>query len=135
MWVLTKESTGLMWLVIDGEDHDHFILPIFTTTESAMDFVGDIVHNDELVIMRHIASSELIKDLGEAIADKPATAIVLDPPDPDTLTGDDELVYWSGPEFCEILMPLIEMSITYDDKHIVEVLDRYLNSKTLVNPK
>jgi len=45
------------------------------------------------------------------------------------MTSEEELIYWSGIDFCEIIDPIIDMSTTYGDERMIEVLNRYLNDK------
>lgn len=129
MWILNKETTGLLWLELEYKNSSHFILPIFTSPDTAMDFVREIEHDGERIEMQHVESTEELAEMLIAIQTQPASAVMLDPPHPDTITSENALTYWTSIEFCDIATTLIMMADTYDDKLIMEILNRYLQNK------
>lgn len=129
MWVLHKEMSGLLWLELEYHDVGHFILPIFTDPDSAMEFVGELDHEGEAIIMQHVDSTEELAELIIAINTQPASAVMLNPPHPDAITSEDGFTYWVATEFSNIASTLIMMSDSYDDKLIIDILNRYLHNK------
>lgn len=129
MWILHKETTGLLWLELEYKDASHFILPIFTSPDTAMDFVQEIEHDGERIEMQHIETTEELAEMLIAIQTQPASAVMLDPPHPESITSENELTYWTSIEFCDIATTLVMMSDTYDDKLIIDLLNRYLHNK------
>jgi hypothetical protein len=129
MWILHKETTGLLWLELDYKDTSHFILPVFTSPDTAMDFVQEIEHDGERIEMQHIETTEELAEMLIAIQTQPASAVMLDPPHPESITSENELTYWTSIEFCDIATTLVMMSDTYDDKLIIDILNRYLQNK------
>lgn len=129
MWILHKETTGLLWLELDYKDTSHFILPVFTSPDTAMDFVQEIEHDGERIEMQHVETTEELAEMLIAIQTQPASAVMLDPPHPDTITSENELTYWTSVEFCDIATTLVMMADTYEDKLIIDILNRYLHNK------
>jgi hypothetical protein len=134
MWILHKETTGLLWLELEYKDVSHFILPVFTSPDTAMDFVQEIEHEGERIEMQHIETTEELAEMLIMIQTQPASAVILDPPHPESITSENELsenelTYWTSVEFCDIAATLVMMSDTYDDKLIIDLLNRYLHNK------
>jgi hypothetical protein len=131
MWLLRKPSIGLLWLEFISKEHTHYLLPVFTSPDTAIDFVGDINHEGELISMVHINSVDQVSNLIDSIKERDASAIVLDAPHPDTLTSEDRLIYWNGDDFKQILETIIEISSTHEEKQAISVLNTYLKNKML----
>lgn len=129
MWVLHKEVSGLLWLELEYHDVAHFVLPIFTDPDSAMEFVGDIEHEGEAILMQQVKTTEELAELIIAINTQPASAVMLNPPHPDAITKENTLVYWVASEFSDIASTLTVMSASYDDSLIIEILNEYLQNK------
>ena len=130
MWLLYKEKEGILWLELEYDDVNHFILPVFTSPDTAMDFVGDIKHDGEMVRMQRI---ECVDDLAEilvALDAQPASAVLLDAPHPKNLISEEELMYWTTIEFYDIAASLIALAEDYEDSLVIEILDRYLRNKS-----
>jgi len=130
MWLLYKESDGLLWLELEYDDVNHFILPIFTSPDTAMDFVGDIKHDGESIKMQRIETIDDLATVLIALDSQPASAVILDAPHPKKLTSEEELMYWTTLEFYDIASSLLAMADDYEDKLIIEILDRYLRNKS-----
>jgi hypothetical protein len=130
MWLLYKEKDGILWLDLEYDDVNHFILPIFTSPDTAMDFVGDIKHEGDAVKFKKIETVDELAETLMACDAQPASAIILDAPHPENLTSEEELMYWTTTEFYDIASSLLVMSEDYDDKLIIEILDRYLFNKS-----
>lgn len=135
MWVLEKEELGVLWIEFETDERTHFLLPVFTSPDTAMEFVGDLDYKGNPIRMRNIGSVAMIDQLIEIIQEQGASAIMLDPPNPDSIKPNTDIVYWAGPEFIGILEPIIEMSKTYGEKPMLDILATYLNSKIRVTPE
>lgn len=130
MWLLYQEKDGILWLDLEYDNVNHFLLPIFTSPDTAMEFVGDIKHDGSKVIMKKIETVNDLADILIACDVQPASAVVLDAPHPEKLASEEELMYWTTNEFYDMASSLLAMAEDYDDKLIIEILDRYLHNKS-----
>lgn len=137
MWTLFKKSDDgldVLWVEIDSDNKNeepHYVLPIFTNTDAAIDFVGDIKFEDHLISMQKINTLQDIANVTMIITSQPASAIILNPPNIKVLDEDKDVdvVYWLADEFLYIIDQLSKMAENHTDKEIIEVLDRYLREK------
>lgn len=105
------------------------MLPIFTSPDTAMAFLVDLYHRGELVTLLHIDSTSQLFSLISMIRERQGCLVIVDAPNPDNIKHGDELVYWSGEEFSNILTDIVKLAKKHDCSKAIDVLDRYLNSK------
>jgi hypothetical protein len=136
MWTLSKkvdDEIQALWIELDGENGKYFIFPIFTTTESAIDFVGDIKFEGKLIKINKIQNVDDIANLVLLLSTQPASAVILNSPNIKTLEEDEDckVIYWTYDDFMYIIDQALKITDSYDDENqAIEILDRYLNEKS-----
>lgn len=133
MWLLTKKSVGVLWLEVSNENGDHHMLPIFTSPDTAMTFLMDLYHKGELITLLRVYSIGQLNGLLSMIKERQSCTVIVDAPNPDNIGRNDELVYWAGEEFNNIMTTVIGLAKAHGTQKAIGVLDRYLNFKTGTN--
>lgn len=135
MWIITKKNDGLLWMDFTISEVEHCIIPIFTSADAAMVFCDDIELDGEKLQLIHIDTIPKIIEIKEAVKEAQASAIILDMPHPNEVNADTELAYWLGDDFENILDVVIELGKDHKEDKVVQVMNRYLLSKSVeANP-
>lgn len=137
MWVITKgqqDQQEVIWIEFDVDDHEHFLLPIFTCPDTAASFLPDIKE----VQMTHISTVAGLEDIHNLIDMQGIDAVLLDPPD---LNDDDEettkhicatsMPHWRADIFSEALRSMLELSKHYGERRTLQIFDDYLINRKL----
>jgi len=131
MWVARKHNGMLLYLELISDNHEHTFLPIFTTPDIAINFIGDIKFDGEFITLINIIEISLLKELIMDIYHREAD-LILDPPNMEK-GGDGQLVCWTREEFAEMLDQIIKMGEQYGDEKAIIVLNNYLRERSRIS--
>lgn len=125
MWILHNHIREPLVLELTDDKNIYHILPIFTDPDAAIGFNDNMEKECEA---EKIDAIQRLTDIADILSEKNIGTVVLNPPDSDNVLDGHMVIYWSGSDFRDLLMELIDLSNGYSDSMMIDVIDQYILS-------
>lgn len=127
MWVITLKA-DVMYIHFSIDNHNHSVLPVFTSPDAAVTFSGDLEYEGERIQLTRINSLSKIDDLKNLLGRGDIELVVLDPPNLDAEDHKLDMTHWDTEEFLRLLESLTKISEKYDERKAIDTLDTYIHA-------
>lgn len=126
MWIVEQKDGCVLGVDLCIQDNNYTIFPVFTDPDAAIAFIGELDNEDDSIRMHNINSIDLIKQLINTIKSSQIHMIALNLPNINDITSGTEIVHCQIDEFINLLEYAVNVSDKYDEKHIINTLNKYL---------